>query len=188
MQDHHTSSADQGRPGKGGGKSELWSFLRTLLLAVVVALLLNNFVITVVTVEGASMEPTVYTNDRVLMQRVSRWFKLPERGDIVICHIPQLDEKDVIKRVVGLPGETVEIHQGIVYINGQVLDEPYLDSNPDRRDMLPVTVDEEHVFVLGDNRIISMDSSSPQVGQIPAEQILGISMLRIWPLSEIGEL
>jgi signal peptidase I len=188
MQDTNSQPKDEKRSTQESRRKEFWSFMRTLVLAVVVALLLNNFVITVVTVEGASMEPTVYTEDRVLMQRVSRWFSLPSRGDIVVCHIPQLDEKDVIKRVIGLPGETVEMRKGIVYIDGQPLEEPYLTGNVDNRDLDPVTVQEGYIYVLGDNRSISLDSSSSLVGQIPADQILGITMVRIWPLNEIGAL
>ena len=112
-------------------------------------------------------------------------FHGPERGDIVVFNSPRESEEDLIKRVIGLPGETVEIVNGQVFIDDFLLEEPYIDGawNDSRPKVL---IPEGQYFVLGDNRNNSQDSRSPQIGLIPEEMIIGKAMLTYWPLGSFG--
>jgi signal peptidase I len=112
-------------------------------------------------------------------------FHGPERGDIIVLHDPRQQGKDLIKRVIGLPGETIEIVDGVVYINGYRLEEPYITS-PWGGTLPRVTIPEGEYFVMGDNRSNSLDSRSPSVGLIPEELIIGKALLSYWPLRDFG--
>lgn len=152
----------------------------TVVIAVAAALLIRSFVFGVTLVDGPSMQPTLYTNERLAVEKVSRYFGLPERGDIVIVHYPNEDDT-YVKRVIGLPGEVLEIKDSVVYINGESLDEPYVSSEP-YADMEPITVPEEHIFVMGDNRANSWDSRKPETGPIAQGAIIGHAVFVIYPL------
>ncbi|MCY4528804.1 MAG: signal peptidase I, partial [Chloroflexi bacterium] len=112
-------------------------------------------------------------------------FHPPVRGEVVVFRSPRDPDRDFVKRVIGLPGETVEIVQGTVYVNGLELVEPYLDRK-DNTTMAPVDVDQGTVFVLGDNRGSSNDSRS--WGPVPAENLIGRAWMRFWPLDHLGVL
>ena len=130
---------------------EILSWILVIVISISVALILNSFVIVNARVTSGSMENTIMTNDRVLGLRFSYWFSEPERGDIVIFKYPDDESKNYIKRIIGLPGDTVEIVEGTVYINGEQLEEPYLWETP-HGSFGPYEVPEGHYFMLGDNR------------------------------------
>lgn len=137
-------------------------------------------------VEGLSMEPTLYTEQRVLVIKASYWFGDPQRGDVIIFHSPQDPSRTLIKRVIALPGEEVEIKDGQVYItdiNDDTfsLDEPYIKEEPNYT-YGPRVVPEDEYFVLGDNRNHSTDSRS--WGMLPRENIIGKAWLCYWPPSD----
>ncbi len=176
---------DPGRPGLGWRLVHLLrEVLETVLPAILIALLINVFVGQATRVEGQSMEPNLHTDQRLVVEKVSYRFHGPERFDIVVIKMPGQSEELLIKRVIGLPGETVEIKNGRVYINGQELEEPFITGQTRPGRYSHVTVPPLHVFVLGDNRDHSNDSRS--FGPVPIENIVGRAWLSYWPPEEIG--
>jgi signal peptidase I len=157
----------------------LREIVETVLLTVVIFLLVNaatgRF-----RIEGASMEPNLHDSEYVLIDKISYRLHAPERGDVIVFE-RQGNERDYIKRVIGLPGDTVQISGGQVLVNGRALDEPYLNTTM-LNDMPARTIDPDHYFVLGDNRNNSSDSRA--FGSIAAKDIIGRAWLVYWPPSE----
>ena len=168
-------------------RSPLGPYLRTILVAVVIALLLRTLVVFAVAVEGPSMEPTLHTSDVVMVEKVSLYFGAPNRMDIVIVEYPNRSGL-FVKRVIGLPGETLEVREGRVYVDGTPLDDPYNPDGTMARDMEPVTVPPGTVFVMGDNRNASTDSRDQRLGPVDEDYILGKAVFAFWPLSRLGTL
>ena len=166
-------------------KSFLRDLLGTAILATVIFILLETTIQSFV-VSGQSMENTFLDKERllVLRERVAYLFHPPERGDVIILQPPQNLNTDYIKRVIGLPGDTVEIKNGAVYINNVRLDEPYI-KQPPVYTMAPETVPAGEYFVLGDNRNNSNDSHAG-LGMVPAQNIVGKVWLSIWPPGKWG--
>lgn len=158
--------------------------LETILPAILIALLLNVFVGQATRVQGQSMEPNLHTDQRLVVEKVSYRFHGPQRGDIVVIRVPSQGEELLIKRVIGLPGEMVEIRDGNVYIDGQLLDEPYANGSTRQGRIGRVIVPALQVFVMGDNRAHSNDSRS--FGPVPIEDIVGRAWLSYWPLNNAG--
>ena len=154
----------------------------TVLPALVVAVLINLFVAQGTYVYGLSMEPNLHTDQRLIVEKVSYRLRGPKRGDIVVVHV-EGHEVPPIKRVIGLPGETIEIREGHVWIDGQSLDEAYL-AEIVQRDYGPYTVPLQHVFVMGDNRNLSGDSRL--FGPVHIQNIWGRAWLSYWPPQEFG--
>jgi signal peptidase I len=170
---------------KTGRFQNLLDLLHDLAIAVVVCVLLITYVVQAFKVQGTSMSPELRDGERILVNKFVYYFGEIERGDVVVFWYPEDPELSFIKRVVALPGETVEIRSGEVLINGRVIEEPYvLGSNEDHRDYAAHEVRSGHFFVLGDNRKGSNDSRS--WGQVPKRYIYGKAFLRIWPLREVG--
>ncbi len=162
--------------------------LQIVLLAAVVFLALH-FLIQNFRIEGSSMEPNLHSGQYVLVNKTAYWFgRGPSRGDVIVFHAPDQPRADRIKRVIGLPGETIEVRRdGTVYIDGDQLDEPYLPSADPGNKFGTWTVPEDNYFVMGDNRLNSFDSrsvSSP-VG-VPRKNIIGKAWLVIWPIGNWG--
>lgn len=157
--------------------------LETILPAILIAILINLLLAQPTRVHGLSMEPSLHTDQRLVVEKISYRMHGPRRGDIVVFNMPQQSTELLIKRVVGLPGETVEIHSGMVYVNGTPLSEPYLDQETRGR-FGPMVIPPLHVFVLGDNRSFSNDSRA--FGAVPIENILGRAWFSYWPLSDVG--
>ncbi len=174
------------RPSLGDRcKGFVYEVLVTVLPALVIVLALNTFVARATWVEGPSMEPSLYQNQRLIIERISYYTHPPRRGDMVVLRLPQHPKPPLIKRVIALPGEIVTISDGQVLINGQALYEPYLNQKT-YPGMAPRLVPEEQVFVLGDNRGFSNDSR--YFGFVPFSSIIGRACFRYWPPSEIGPL
>jgi signal peptidase I len=161
--------------------SWLRELLEAVLPALVIVLVVNVFLAQATRVEGQSMDPTLHDRQRIVIEKLTYRFRPPRRGEIVVLRRPQPDP--LIKRVVGLPGEMVAIENGRVYIDGQPLDEPYLNEMT-RGVLSPQIVPEGHVFVLGDNRDSSNDSRA--FGMVSVEDIVGRAWVRYWPPNEIG--
>jgi len=173
--------------------SPAWGMLRvvrevleTMVPAVIIALFINLLLAQATRVYGQSMEPNLHTNQRLVVEKVSynRWWPIrgPQRGDVVVFRVnPNADL--LIKRVIGLPGDRVEIHDGQVLINGQVLDEPYL-TQPTFGDYGPIDVPPLHIFVLGDNRGFSNDSRA--FGPLPLDSVIGRAWFSYWPPDQWG--
>jgi signal peptidase I len=157
--------------------------VETFVPAVLIAVLINIFLAQATRVYGQSMEPNLHSDQRLVVEKLSYNFHEPRRGDIVVLSVPQTGSGLLIKRVIGLPGEKVEIKGGKVYINEQPLEEPYLSSQS-QRDMKATVVPPDHIFVLGDNRGFSNDSRS--FGSVPLENIVGRAWFSYWPLDQLG--
>ena len=163
----------------------LFEALQIVLPAMILALLVHLFLAQATIVFGQSMEPNLHDNQRLIIEKISYHIHPPQRGDIIVLRLPNRHSDPLIKRVVGLPGETVEVRDGRVYINGQVLDEPYLDQST-YPGMPSRVVPENEVFVLGDNRGQSNDSR--MFGFVPFSDIVGRAWFRYWPPAAIGPL
>ncbi|MEA3345366.1 MAG: signal peptidase I [Chloroflexota bacterium] len=164
----------------------LWSLLRelveTVLPAILIAVFITLFLAQATQIYGQSMEPNLHAGQRLIVEKVSYRFHPPHRGDIVVLRLPS-QSNFLIKRVVGLPGETIEIRDHQVLINGQPLNESYL-SRPSRRSIPPRHIPEGSVFVLGDNRNFSNDSRS--FGPVSLSNVVGRAWIRYWPPDQVG--
>lgn len=164
-----------------------FEWVRIILIAAVVALLLNCFVIFNAIVPSASMETTIMTGTRMIGNRLAYSFgNTPERGDIVIFKYPDDETQVFVKRVIGIPGDTVEIISGVTYVNGEAIDEYYLTETPFELDFGPYEVPEGCYFMLGDNRNNSKDSRYWTNTYVEEDAILAKAVVKYWPLSEIG--
>lgn len=137
---------------------EIISWVIVFAAAFVMALLINRFVIFKVVVPSGSMENTIMTGDKVFTFRLSYLFSDPKRGDIVVFPYPDDEEVDYIKRIIGLPGDKIEIRGGTLYINDERYEEGYLLEPMDEEDFGPIVVPDNCYFMMGDNRNSSMDS------------------------------
>lgn len=173
---------------------EILEWIACLVVAVIITLILRNFVFTIVRVDGTSMDPTLANGQRLVMVRLG--YK-PAAGDIVVVDpnkedTPKTQKKPpYIKRIIGMPGDTVEFQQDArgnvtLYVNGEKKEEAYISSSVYSFAEQKYTVPEGHVFVMGDNRPVSLDSRNAGVGFIPFERVLGKASLRIWPLNTVG--
>lgn len=159
-------------------------FFIYILIVVLTALSIRSFLAEPIRVDGDSMIPTLINNEDMLVEKVGYWFHDPARGDMVICFYPGYTES-CVKRVIGLPGETVSISDGQIYIDGTALDESDYWTGEIIGDMDPVTVGAREVFVVGDNRNGSKDSRNPAVGCIPYAKVVGRVIAVVWPLDTL---
>ncbi|MBM7619952.1 signal peptidase I [Bacillus tianshenii] len=172
-------------------KKELWDWGKALFIAFLLAFIVRSFLLSPIVVDGESMESTLEDQERMIVTKIGE----PKRFDIVVFHATE--EKDYIKRVIGLPGDRIEYKDDILYVNGIAYEEPYLDDQKASITDAPLTesftlldtpvkgetVPKGHVFVMGDNRRISDDSRD--LGAIPMDQIVGTTNVVYWPLSEM---
>ncbi|HED24064.1 MAG TPA: signal peptidase I [Firmicutes bacterium] len=162
-----------------GKKGETWEWIRSILIAVVLAILIRLFLFEVFVVEGRSMYPTLEETERLMVNKVVYYFDEPKLGDIVVFEYQP--GRDFIKRVIGIGGDRVEIRNRRVYLNGNVLNEPYLLDDMEMADFGPVEVPPGYLFLLGDYRCNSMDSRDPRVGFISQESLKGRAFFIFWP-------
>lgn len=160
-----------------------------LLMVLILTFLVVTYVGQRTMVVGSSMEPTLSDGDNLIVDKISYRFKEPERFDIIVFPFRYAEKTYYIKRIIGLPGETVYIdEEGSIYINGELLVENYgkeviLDPG---RAYEPITLGEDEYFVMGDNRNNSSDSRDPVVGSIHRDEFIGKAWMRIWPLDKLG--
>jgi len=199
---------------------EIFEWIYTLVIALAIAFVIKGFIFDVVRVDGPSMESTLINNDRLIITKLGytpksqdiiildsnyksreKYYDTLEMSGQKVNALSKtidyfslptnLKKRYYVKRIIGLPGQTVDIVNGKVLVDGEILDEPYLDDNlitsiTDSSVKYPVTVSEDCVFVMGDNRPHSKDSRSSDLGEVPIDAILGKSQFRIWPLNSIG--
>ena len=178
---------------KSKGKSEIFEWIKALVIAIVLAAIIRYFLFAPILVDGLSMMPTLHNENRMVVNKMSYKIGEPERFDIVVFHATE--EKDYIKRVIGLPGDKIEYKDDTLYINGKAYEEPYLDEAKEQMIEGPLTepftleeiigqqtVPEGEVFVMGDNRRYSKDSR--HIGTIKQSEILGKTSRVYWPLKE----
>lgn len=159
-----------------------------LLGVIAVTLLFVQFVGQRTYVNGDSMNATLEDGDNLMVDKLSYRFKDPERFDIIVFPYQYQEKTYYIKRIIGMPGETVQIEDGMIYIDGEMLMETYGTEVMQYAGVAgePITLEEDEYFVLGDNRNNSSDSRDPSVGNVKQDQIIGKAFLRIWPLNKIG--
>ena len=194
------SSGTQGASKqKRSGLRTIFEYVVLAVVAVAVALLIQAFLVKPYRIPSPSMEDTLLIGDRVLVDRVSWRFSEPRRGDIVVLHSPVPPSPVLIKRIVGMPGDTVSLKGGAVYINGQRLDEPYVRRVDGRSEptepfptglpwslQQPYQVPAESYFLMGDNRTDSGDSRA--FGAVARGRLVGRAFGRYWPPGRIGGL
>jgi len=162
-----------------------WEFLHDLSVAVLFCFFLITFVAQAFRVQGTSMEPLLEDGERIVVNKFVYRFRTIERGDVVVFWYPRDPSVSFIKRVVGLPGDTVEIRAGRLYVNNVTVDERYLPSSFRDGDTFPATeVRRGYYFVLGDHRRSSNDSRS--WGEVPERYIYGRAVFRFWPVARLG--
>ncbi len=164
--------------------------VKTLATAFILAIGIRTLVAEARYIPSSSMEPTLEINDRLIIEKVSYRFKTPQRGDVVVFSptdkLKEQNFKDAfIKRVIGLPGETVEVRGEKVYVNGKALREKYIEEAPEYT-YGPVTVPQGQYLVLGDNRNNSYDSH--YWGFVPRKNLIGRAIVRFWPINRLGSL
>jgi signal peptidase I len=157
--------------------------LETIIPAILIALVINLFLAQATRVYGQSMEPTLCNDQHLVIEKLSYRFHGPRRGDVAVIKLDGYSSELLIKRVIGQPGDRVEIRDGQVYVNGQLLDEPYITQFT-RGDYGPTDVPPLHIFVLGDNRGFSNDSRS--FGMVPIDHVVGRAWFSYWPLDRFG--
>ncbi|MBS3938011.1 MAG: signal peptidase I [Peptococcaceae bacterium] len=165
-------------------KSELFEWGKAFALAVILALVIRMFLVEVYVVDGHSMQPTLLHEERVLVNKFTYRIAEPSSLDVIVFRYPKEPWRDFIKRIVAVEGQTVEVREGKVFVNGQALDEPYLQS-PTHGVFGPEVVPEGTVFVMGDNRNFSLDSRDVSVGFVPLGNVKGKAMGVFWPLAAL---
>lgn len=199
---------------------ELFEWFYTIVIAVIIAFVIKGFIFDIVEVDGPSMFPTLVDNDRLIVTKLgykpkqgdivildsayknrSEYYEKTASNDnknvnavYKIVNYPMLPRelkiKYYVKRVIATSGQTVDIKDGKVWVDGEILEEEYYDGETNKIDPsmeFPVTVDEGFVFVMGDNRSRSLDSRDSSLGQVPVKAVAGKSIFRIWPFSDMGK-
>lgn len=178
---------------KESTKKEVYSWIKSIAFAFVIAFICREFLFTPTTVLGASMSPTFQDQDKVLISKTAEI----ERFDVIVFDAPDIDGVHYIKRVIGLPGDRIEMKDDVLYINGEALEEPYLIENKEDNPFNKLTGDfllqektgetkvpKDMLFVMGDNRLKSKDSRI--FGLVSYESVIGEVKFRFYPLQEIG--
>ena len=168
---------------------EILGWIIYILIVIGATFLIVNYVGQRTKVSGPSMETTLHDGDNLIVDKISYRFRDPERFDIIVFPYQYAEETFYIKRIIGLPGDIVQIIDGYVYLNGELLEEDVygaevIDSTKYGIAEEPIELGVEEYFVLGDNRNHSSDSRDPSVGVLTRDQLIGRAWLRIWPLSD----
>lgn len=170
---------------------ELIEICKSIIIAVIAAFLIMTFIGRTVSVEGSSMNPTLNNKDRLILEKVTYYFKKPKNGDIVVIKYPSDTKQNFIKRVIAVGGDKLKIVNHEVYVNGVKMKEPYINepmnADIDSSFQEETVIPEGTVFVMGDNRNHSEDSRYSDVGFVPLKLVVGKAVFRIYPLNKIGK-
>ncbi|WP_077615063.1 signal peptidase I [Caenibacillus caldisaponilyticus] len=166
-------------------KKKSWGLLKPIAVAIILAAFVRYYLFAHIMVEGHSMMPTLKDRDHIIICKICYKLAQPKRFDIVVFHATE--QADYIKRVIGLPGDTIEYKNDVLYVNGKPVDEPYLEAFKAKTEGLltynfKAKVPKGTVFVLGDNRRNSRDSR--YIGAIPEDELIGKAVLLFWPLRD----
>ena len=176
------------QPERRPRRSSATEAIQTVLIAVILALVIRGFVFEPYVVEGYSMEPTLWNGEHVLIDKLGWHLTGLHYGEIVVFHPPLPTNQDFIKRVIATAGQTVSMTNGVVFVNGHKMPEPFLlhdgTSYQDHFNLAPEKVLPGHIFVLGDHRAASEDSRF--FGQVPVGQVDGVAFFILWPFSDFG--
>jgi signal peptidase I len=166
---------------QNSGLGEFWEWTKALGVAVLIAVLIRAFLFAPIVVDGESMMPTLHNTERLIVNKAVYFWSEPQYGDIVVFHATET--KDWIKRVIGVPGDTIAVQDGQLYINGEAVSEVYLTEEAIAATQdFETIVPEDQLFVMGDNRGNSQDSRS--IGSIPYDAVIGRAELVFWPINE----
>ena len=167
-------------------KGFLKEILITVSLALIISFFLQNFAIEARIIPTGSMLPTIKIDQRILVNKLAYKLGNPKRGDVIVFKppIPSEDSKDYIKRVIAIGGETVEVRNGILFVNGEAIKESYINEQPNY-DFGPVVVPDDGLFVLGDNRNFSFDSHAWEQW-LKIDQVRGKAFFTYWPVKDMG--
>lgn len=167
------------------GMSPALDWLISIVIAIVIAFLIKTFIFEPTRIEGSSMNMTLQTEDRVIVDKIGMKFSEVKRGDVIVMEYDA--DHDYIKRIIGLPGETIQIIDGKTYINGELFDEPYTYGEyTDTINGFEWRLGEDEYFVMGDNRQPGGSTDSRVFGPITLDRIQGVARFRFWPLDNIG--
>ena len=165
-------------------KQEIFEWIMVFVVAAALAFVVRTFIFEPVRVDGSSMLNTLTDSEFMIATKFDYWLGDPERFDIVICNYPNTDDGMYrVKRVIGMPGDIIQLLGGELYVNGEHMEQNF-DMHSVTRDFGPLTVPEDHYFVLGDNRNNSKDSRSPMVGALPRKMIKGHVRAVVFPFSK----
>ena len=172
-------------------KNESWEWIKALVIAIALAFLIRTFLFAPFIVQGESMETTLHNQEKLVVNKVIYYLKDPQPGEIIVFHADHT--RDYIKRVIAVEGDTVEMKNDQLIVNGKQVEEPYLERKEERAkakgethftdDFPPVRVPEGHLFVMGDNRLNSEDSRF--IGPIPVSSVVGRAEFTFWPIDQI---
>lgn len=192
----HMASEERNQPPKPEQPEkswvvELWDWVKTIVVAFVIMMLLNLFVFNLSMVKGQSMQPTLVERDRLFVNKIVYHLDTPSRSDVIVLRDPSegVEKKDfLVKRIVGLPGDTIEVRDHHLYVNGEQQAETYTDIEVQDPDFGPITLAPDHFFVMGDNRHEGKSKDSRVFGSITSDQIVGKAEFIFWPFSELKKL
>ena len=163
--------------------AEIKDWVISIVVAVALAMFIRTFIVELYVVDGPSMRPTLESEERLVVNKFIYRFRPPEKGEVLVFQYPRDPSRDFIKRVIATPGDTIEIREGRVLVNDQLLTEDYILEKT-RSEYPKSTVPEGRVFVMGDNRNNSEDSRFADVGFVPYHLIKGKAMIVFWPISQ----
>ncbi len=163
------------------------SLVRDIAIALAIVIVVTMFIKPTI-VKETSMQPTLYENNYLLVNKQAYRFGDEERGDIIVFHSDLEDKELLIKRIIGLPGDVITIDQGKVFLNGTELQEDYTLEGVTPGQLIDFTVPEGQLFVMGDNRRVSIDSRSQEVGCVDEDDVMGKAFVRLYPFNEIGSI
>ena len=167
---------------------DIIELIKSIFIAIIAAVLIITFVFETVSVDGQSMSPTLAHKDRLIVEKVSYYFRKPKVNDIIVLKYPADTREKFIKRVIAVAGDEVKIEDNRLFINGIEKDEPYIKERFINGYYNKVTVPENTIFVLGDNRNNSKDSRFSDVGFVNLKLVVGKAALRIFPFNKIGRI
>ena len=173
---------------KGGRFWDIMEYLITLLLMMVLAFSIRAVIFEPMRVKGSSMKDTLQPGDYMAVEKLSYIVTPMKRGDVVICYYPNNDEYTCVRRIIGLAGDTITIEGGVVSVNGVRLQEDYVTTGMTPKHDGTYEVEEGCIFVMGDNRLVSRDSTDGMVGNIPAERVIGRVRRVLLPFSRAKKL
>lgn len=169
-------------------KNEVWEWTKALAIAIALAFIIRTFIFAPFIVEGQSMESTLHNEEKLVVNKAIYYVSEPKRGDIIVFHAEPT--RDYIKRVIGVAGDTVEVKNDVLYVNGKAVDEPYLTLNREEMNGTPLTEDvplikipQGHIYVMGDNRQNSHDSR--KIGPVDLKTVVGRAEFVFWPFNHV---
>lgn len=192
LEDIEEVKEDNGEEAKAGFWKEFFSWIKIIIFAIIIAFVINTFVIINANVPSGSMETTIMTGDRMIGLRTAYWFSNPKRGDIVIFKFPDDEKQTFVKRVIGEPGDKVVIKDSKIYINDseKPLDEPYLPEKWEvgngEDETMEFNVPKDSYFVLGDNRNVSHDARFWTNTYVKKDKIIAKAKFKYWPFNHKG--